>query len=252
MFPFVAAIKSHVHRSKGHLKDVIRESGGPATLFDFRLDRTCVRPASLKKYGKTNKYIPLAQLSQGCSARSHFTTGCVCEILGDAMLLSDLHSIKRILRARDRPVLNKFDVIAIEDPKTSPELAIDRPEQIVCIGSCGNVTKCTHSGDDDVCCVYIDSRNGPVCDTHWDQLYKNAQRARMLGPADSSPGSSPARPTVRQPLAEVPIRFINQYLENQPHGRAAKMMRATSVGEAPKIGSGFAPGDDIPLVRGNA
>jgi hypothetical protein len=242
--------------SKDPFKNLISQSGGPSTLLGFNLNRTFIRPESLKKLQKHVKYVPFGEISGRLTVRTYFTVACICDIRGDSLLLCDLHSAKHILRSESLPPLEKWDVIGIANAEIHKELHVREEKQIVRIGTCTTVDKCTHAGDGNRCCVFVDTINGPTCDHHCRQLFEEAgmnravlkQNTRLL--VDMSPQSSPEKMgTVidRTPLPEVSQEYISDYLESHANGRGAKFMKALQQKSGPTIGAGFKPGDVIPL-----
>jgi hypothetical protein len=242
--------------AKDPFKDLIPETGGAIEFLGFNLDRTFVKSESLKKLKKHVNYVPFAQISSRVRGSLSFTIACVCDIRGDSLLLSDLRSTTQVLIAENAPPLVQWDVIAIANVEIGKKLRVKEAKQIVRIGECRTVEKCTHAGDGGQCCVFVDSRNGPTCDYHCRQLFADAGKNRMFLKqntrvmVDETPKSSPERfggVLDREPLAEVPNQYVNEYLENHPHGRAAKFLNALKKKDGPTIGAGFKPGEFIPL-----
>jgi hypothetical protein len=237
-------------------RTVIQQSGGSTALLGFNLDCTFVRPKSLTKLQKHVKYVPFGEISARLTVRTYFTIACICEVGVDSFLVSDLRSAKHVLRAENFPPLNQWDVIAIANAEIRKELYVRDEKQILRIGTCETVTQCTHAGDGDRCCVFIDSRNGPTCDHHCRQMFVDAGKRRMFLRqntrvlADVTPQTSPERlGTIldQPPLPEVPAEFVSQYLENHANGRGAKFMNALKKKSGPTIAAGFKPGDVITL-----
>jgi hypothetical protein len=256
MCAFFEAIKQNLPRASvlrsladDPFKYVIREAAGRTKLFDFELDPTFVRPSSITKHADHMEFVPLANLSPRHSARAYFTVACICELHADWLLVSDLHSTRHVLYADDHPPVNQFDVIAIANAKVARELTTRHAKQIILVGSCTDVTRCNYSGDETPgeCCVYIDGRNGPVCDFHWVKSVDGARCARLLGAdrgrLDRSPASSPERIARLQETEAA-----SKYIEKHPYGRAAKLIKALDRVDRPTIVAGCSVGNVIPLT----
>ena len=239
--------------SKNPFKNVAHQHGGASTICHFHCDESFIRPDSLRKLKKYVKYIPLAELTPRSSVRSYFTVGCICDIKGNTIYLSDLHACKRILVADYYPVMKKFDVIAVANAEISDKMHTTEQCQIIRIGHNDSVVKCSHYGSDQECSGFVDSRKSPTCDFHCNKMFVDAGNSRPLLKTNTraavSPMTSPDRvESLNRPaLREVPQEFVNEYVAAHAYGRGAKFAKAMDQKKAPVIGAGFAPGDIILL-----
>lgn len=239
--------------NKHPFRNIAQHHGGECKICHFHCDCSYIRPDSLKKLQKYVKYIPLAELSPRSSNRSYFTVGCICDIKGNMIYLSDLHACKRILVADYAPVLNKFDIIAVANAEIDDRMHTTQQSQIIRIGHNDRVEKCSHYGTDDNCSGFVDTRKSPTCDFHCNQMFVDAGNSRSLlkqnTKAAVTPMSSPDRVESlnRPPLREIPKEFVNEYIETHAYGRGAKFAKALDRKNSPVIASGFSAGDTILL-----
>ena len=233
-------------------QNVAVHRGGAAKMFHFNCDISYVRPESLKKVKKYVKYLPLADLS--ASDHTYFTVACICDIKGDTLYLSDLHSCKRVMIANDHPYLCIFDVIAIANAELDDgKLKTSEGSQIVRIGHNNSVQKCNRYGEDKQCSGFVDARERPTCDFHCNKAYMEAGNSRALLKQNTNsmrgiPISSPGLEVFdRPPLQEIPKEFVNEYMETHAYGRGAKFAKTLDRMNSPVIGAGFSSGDIILL-----
>jgi hypothetical protein len=262
MTSFIEAISQDPHDikmtkllAKNPFQNIVLRRGGAAELFRIQCVEVYVQPNSIKKLRKYVKFVPLKEVSAKMSGRAFFTVGCVCEMQGSAVLISDLKSAQHILIAEKCPILKKCDVIAIANAEVGSSLRTYVASQILCIGRCENVGPCSCAESRDMrCSAYVDTSVRASCDFHCSELFSKAGASRALLKQNTrlmtdSPQTSPDRPfsVARKPLVEISAHAIDEYLEYHSNGRAAKFHKALDPKKAPQVGAGFSAGDVIML-----
>ncbi|KAK8899694.1 hypothetical protein M9Y10_002016 [Tritrichomonas musculus] len=245
---------------KHPFKNVPVFHGGFQNMYHFNFDKTCVKLSALKKLEKYIKYVPLNEISPRLSGRSFFTIACVCDIAQSVLSISDLKNTKFSLLAEEYPTLQKFDMIAFANAEVSITLRIRSSDQIIKIGHCEKVVKCSQceTNHSDKCTTFVDIRNGPTCDFHCHQLVmKSADDRPMLKMAqnqmkfqqDFSPLTSPERiPSVfHGPQIKLPDDYLTKYFENHRGSRLTKISKLINPCKDHKIGVGLNEGDIIVL-----
>lgn len=245
--------------SKCPFKSVPVFHGGFQNIYNFNFDKTYVKLGALKKLEKIVKYVPLSELSPRLSGRSFFTIACVCDINRSTLLISDLRNTKYSLLVEDCPTLQQFDMIAIANFEVSITLRIKHSDQLIRIGHCEKITKCSQCdlNPSDKCAIYIDSRNGPHCDFHCHQLVmKSGDDRPMLKMAQTqmkfqqnlSPITSPERISsiLQGPHIKLPDDYLSKYFESHKGARLTKISKLICpIKDDHRIGVGLTEGDII-------
>lgn len=232
--------------------------GGFQNMFHFNFDKTYVKLGALKKLEKIVKYVPLNEISPRLSGRSFFTIACVCDITRSTLQISDLRNTKYSLIVEECPSLQKFDMIALANFEISITLRVRHLDQIIRIGHNEKVTKCSQcsTNPNDKCTIFIDSRNGPHCDFHCQQLVmKSSEDRPMLKMAQTqmkfqnyTPISSPdIVPSISKgPQVKLPDDYLTKYFETHRGARISKISKLIlPTKEDHKIGVGLSAGDII-------
>jgi hypothetical protein len=240
--------------AKDPFQNIVYHQSGPNKLFKFHCAQVFIAADSLKRLRKYVKFVPLSDISPRLSGKSYFTIACVCETWRDLLFLSDLKTCKRLLSTENCPYLKKYDLVAIANAQVGSSMKILSDKQIIRIGRCENVEKCSCAGDgSEHCSVFVDSSKRTTCKFHCSELFKKAGNTRMLLKQNTkvlidSPTSSPARPSLsdRKPLIEISAQAVKDYIDNHSGGRAALFQKAMDP-KGPKIGSGLSTGDIVLL-----